>query len=242
MGGTPLVTSFSLVGGPVPTRVELDVDGDGSIDFSGATLEGQTFTYPTAGLYFPVVRVIDSQGAVSTARAVVQVLDRADLETLLQPKWTALRNALGRADVPAAVALFASEELERRLGRRHGDQFAAAQHRERHPPARGEPLRVVVGLGADRPDGDRRARPRAGVLVLGVCSVVLKKTPEAVSGLTIGAALALGATLASGVSGGIVNPAVAIGVGAVSWTYLLGPLLGGIVVATVYKGIVEMKK
>ncbi len=107
MGGTPLVTSFSLVGGPVPTRVELDVDGDGSIDFSGATLEGQTFTYPTAGLYFPVVRVIDSQGAVSTARAVVQVLDRADLETLLQPKWTALRNALGRADVPAAVALFA---------------------------------------------------------------------------------------------------------------------------------------
>ena len=107
MGGTPLVTSFSLVGGPVPTRVELDVDGDGSIDFSGPTLEGQTFTYPTAGLYFPVVRVIDSQGAVSTARAVVQVLDRADLETLLQPKWTALRDALGRGDVPGALALFA---------------------------------------------------------------------------------------------------------------------------------------
>ena len=107
MGGTPLVTSFSLVGGPVPTRVELDVDGDGSIDFSGPTLDGQTFTYPSAGLYFPVVRVVDSQGAVSTARAVVQVLDRADLEALLQPKWTALRDALGRADVPAAVALFA---------------------------------------------------------------------------------------------------------------------------------------
>jgi hypothetical protein len=108
MGGTPLVTSFSLVGGPMPTRVELDVDGDGVIDFSGPTLEGQTFTYPTAGLYFPVVRVIDSQGAVSTARAVVQALDRADLETLLQPKWTALRDALGRGDVPAAVALFAA--------------------------------------------------------------------------------------------------------------------------------------
>lgn len=107
MGGTPLVTSFSLLGGPVPARVELDVDGDGHVDFSGPTLEGQTFTYPTAGLYFPVARVIDSQGAVSTARAVVQVLDRVDLEGLLQPKWTALRDALGRGDVPAAVALFA---------------------------------------------------------------------------------------------------------------------------------------
>jgi hypothetical protein len=108
MGGTPLVTSFSLIGGPVPTRVELDVDGDGVIDFSGPTLEGQTFTYPVAGLYVPAVRVIDSQGAVSTARAVVQALDRVDLETLLQPKWIALRDALGRSDVPTAVALFAS--------------------------------------------------------------------------------------------------------------------------------------
>jgi hypothetical protein len=107
MGGTPLVTSFSLLGGPVPARVELDVDGDGHVDFSGPMLEGQTFAYPTAGLYFPVARVIDSQGAVSTTRAVVQVLDRADLEALLQPKWTALRDALARGDVPAAVALFA---------------------------------------------------------------------------------------------------------------------------------------
>jgi hypothetical protein len=107
MGGTPLVTSFSLLGGPVPARVELDVDGDGHVDFSGPTLEGQTFTYPAAGLFFPVVRVIDGQGVVSIARAVVQALDRADLEALLQPKWTALRDALGRGDVPAAVALFA---------------------------------------------------------------------------------------------------------------------------------------
>jgi Right handed beta helix region len=107
MGGAPLVTSFSLLGGPVPVRVELDADGDGHIDFDGPLLEAQTFTYQTPGLYVPVVRVTDAQGTVSTARAVVQVLDQAGLDALLQPKWAALRDALSRSDVPTALALFA---------------------------------------------------------------------------------------------------------------------------------------
>jgi parallel beta helix pectate lyase-like protein len=119
-GGAPLVTSFSLLGGPVPVRVELDVDGDGQADFSGPALEGQPFTYPSPGLYLPTVRVIDSQGVALTARAVVQVLDRADLEALLQPKWAALRDALGRSDVPAALSLFAGASRDA-----YQDQLAA---------------------------------------------------------------------------------------------------------------------
>jgi len=47
------------------------------------------------------------QGTVSAARAVVQVMDQAGLDAVLQPKWAALRDALSRGDVPAAVALFA---------------------------------------------------------------------------------------------------------------------------------------
>ncbi len=107
-GGVPLTTSFSLLGGPVPTRIEMDFDGDGQVDFDGPTLDGQTFTYSSAGLYFPRVRVVDTQGAVFTASAVVQVLDQASLEALLQTKWSALRDALSRSDVAAAVSLFAS--------------------------------------------------------------------------------------------------------------------------------------
>ena len=37
----------------------------------------------------------------------MQVLDPAALETLLQARWSGLRDALSRSDVPAAVALFA---------------------------------------------------------------------------------------------------------------------------------------
>src|SRR5262249_48917516 len=67
-GGTPLVASFSLLGAAPAARVELDVDGDGRVDFDGPTLEGQTFTYAAPGLFFPSVKVTDAQGAVATAR------------------------------------------------------------------------------------------------------------------------------------------------------------------------------
>jgi hypothetical protein len=107
MGGAPFVASFSVLGGAAAARVELDLDGDGRTDFDGPTLDGQTFTYAAPGLYFPSVKVTDAQGAVATARAVVQVLDPAGVDTLLQPKWSALRDALSRSDVVGAVALFA---------------------------------------------------------------------------------------------------------------------------------------
>jgi hypothetical protein len=107
MGGAPFVASFSVLGGAPATRVELDIDGDGRTDFDGPTLDGQTFTYAAPGLYFPSVKVTDAQGAVASARAVVQVLDPAGVDTLLQPKWSALRDALSRSDVAGAVALFA---------------------------------------------------------------------------------------------------------------------------------------
>ena len=106
-GGVPLTTSFSLIGGPVPARIELDFDGDGRTDFDGPALDGQTFTYAAPGLFYPRVRVVDDQGVAVTATGLVQVLDPAALEVLLQARWSGLRDALSRADVPAAVALFA---------------------------------------------------------------------------------------------------------------------------------------
>jgi hypothetical protein len=106
-GGVRLTTSFSLLGGLVPVRIELDVDGDGQMDFDGPTLDGQTFSYPTPGLFFPRIRVTDAQGAVFTATGLVQVLDPAALEILLQAQWSGLRDALTRGDVSAAVTLFA---------------------------------------------------------------------------------------------------------------------------------------
>src|SRR5260370_41652619 len=152
MGGAPLLASFSFFGGPVPARVELDFDGDDRVDFDGPALEGRTFTYSAPGLYFPVVKVTDVQGTVSTARAVVQVMDQAGLDAVLQPKWAALRDALSRGDVPAAVALFAGASRDA-----YQDQLSALAGAGALP-------QVAAGLGAIRAGG---ARARAAEEVLG---------------------------------------------------------------------------
>jgi hypothetical protein len=44
---------------------------------------------------------------VFTATALVHAHDSVTLDPLLQARWRALRDALGRGDVPAAVALLA---------------------------------------------------------------------------------------------------------------------------------------
>jgi glycerol uptake facilitator protein len=78
----------------------------------------------------------------------------------------------------------------------------------------------------------------AFILVLGVSSVVWQKTPAPAAGLTIGTALTLGATVASAGSFGVINPAVAFGLGTASFIYLLAPVVGGVAAAWGYKWII----
>jgi hypothetical protein len=106
-GIAPLQVSFSVSAPRPVTQVALDVDGNGSVDFQGASLDGQNFTYSQPGLYVASVAVTDSQGTQTSAAAIIQVFDRAQLDALLQGKWNALRDSLSRADVTGAVSLFA---------------------------------------------------------------------------------------------------------------------------------------
>lgn len=80
----------------------------------------------------------------------------------------------------------------------------------------------------------------AGILVLGVSSVVFQKALAPVSGLTIGTALSLGALVASVGSAGIVNPAVALALHAYSSLYLIAPIIGGVLVALGYKAVLKV--
>lgn len=111
-GVAPLAVSFSLLGGPVPVSIALDLEGDGVPEFTGPSLEGQTFTYATPGLYLPTVTVTDAQGQPNTAQAVAQVLDRAALDTQLQAKWAAIRDALRAGDIERALSLITVRRRE----------------------------------------------------------------------------------------------------------------------------------
>jgi hypothetical protein len=106
-GIAPLQVTFSVSAPQPVTQIALDVDGNGSVDFQGPTLDGQRFTYAQPGLYVATAVVTDSQGTQTNTAAIIQVLDRAQLDALLQGRWNALRDALSRADVPGAVSLFA---------------------------------------------------------------------------------------------------------------------------------------
>jgi glycerol uptake facilitator-like aquaporin len=72
-------------------------------------------------------------------------------------------------------------------------------------------------------------------LATGVASVVHGKAPSAAAGLTIGASLLLGITMAAPVSNGVLNPAVALGIGSFSAMYVIGPIVGGVIAMMLYR-------
>lgn len=79
----------------------------------------------------------------------------------------------------------------------------------------------------------------AFVLVLAVCGVVLRANSQAYSGLAIGGALTLGASIASIVSNGVLNPAVALGIGSIGLVYILGPIVGAVVAALLARYLIS---
>jgi glycerol uptake facilitator-like aquaporin len=69
----------------------------------------------------------------------------------------------------------------------------------------------------------------AALFCFGVTTVVLKKVPDVMSGFVVGVSLLLGITVASTMSNGVINPAVAAGISSFSVSYAIGPVLGAIV-------------
>ena len=47
--------SFTLTSLNEISQIELDANGDGTIDFTGTTLEGLSVTFAEPGIYFPTV-------------------------------------------------------------------------------------------------------------------------------------------------------------------------------------------
>lgn len=106
-GVAPLTASFSLLGASPAATISADFDGDGTVDFTGPSLDGQVFTYPKPGLYFPTATITDAQGNQVTTRTLIQVYDQAALDASLQAKWATIKDALRGGDIAQAVAQIA---------------------------------------------------------------------------------------------------------------------------------------
>ena len=69
----------------------------------------------------------------------------------------------------------------------------------------------------------------------GIASVIYNKTPSVMSGIVIGGSLLLGISVASILSNGVLNPAVALGINSFSLAYVFGPIFGSILGMSTYK-------
>lgn len=82
----------------------------------------------------------------------------------------------------------------------------------------------------------------AFVFGTGVAAVAFGRVHEAASGLAVGSSLFLGLVVASSGSLAILNPAVAIGLGAMSLVYLLAPIAGTVCGMQFYRWLIGSKK
>ncbi len=70
----------------------------------------------------------------------------------------------------------------------------------------------------------------------GIASVVYGKTPSELSGVVVGGSLLLGIAIAAGLgSNGVLNPAVAFGIGSFGFVYIVAPIVGAVCGMHVYK-------
>jgi len=70
--------------------------------------------------------------------------------------------------------------------------------------------------------------------VMGIAAVVYGRVKDNIGGLMIGGSLLFGVFIASMLSNGVLNPAVALGIGSFSVMYVVGPIIGGIAGALIY--------
>jgi hypothetical protein len=104
--------SFTLTSLNEIAQVQLDGNGDGTIDFTGTTLEGITVTFAEPGLYFPNVSVTDTSAAVFTDSAIIQVVDINQLDALLTTKWNSMKNALRSGNTARAASYILSSKRD----------------------------------------------------------------------------------------------------------------------------------
>lgn len=81
----------------------------------------------------------------------------------------------------------------------------------------------------------------AAMFGFAVASAIYNDAKSVAASLTVGGGLLIGIVFASVASNGILNPAVAIGVGSYTWPYLAGPVVGSIIGMQIYKILLTPK-
>jgi PKD repeat protein len=107
-GIAPLTVSF-IISATLSNSIanyQIDFDGNGTIDYNGATFDNINYTYTTEGIYHPTLTVTDSAGNSYSGTATVSIQSRSQLDTTLKAKWAAMKAALLAGNVDTALSYF----------------------------------------------------------------------------------------------------------------------------------------
>jgi PKD repeat protein len=85
---------------------QMDYDGDGIVDYSGAKFDNIRYTYKKEGIYYPKVTVIDSTGNSFSSNTTVTILSKEQLENVLKDIWEHMKSALIAGNMETALNYF----------------------------------------------------------------------------------------------------------------------------------------
>jgi hypothetical protein len=106
MGTAPLPVRFSVgnFSGQAITRVELDIDGNGSTDSIVTDLSDPIdVTYANPGIYPARVKIIYGQNQIYEQTLAIVVQDAVQMDALFTNLWNGMNEALVRGDTNAAL-------------------------------------------------------------------------------------------------------------------------------------------
>lgn len=112
-GIPPLTVFFSALTSFIPVSYQMDFEGDGIIDYTGATFENISHTYTSEGIFYPTLSVTDDQGNTYSDTIAIIVLDKVEIHALLQSKWELMKRALKQGNIEEALKYFVEKSKER---------------------------------------------------------------------------------------------------------------------------------
>lgn len=114
-GIAPLTVTWQVVNQTGRTLVQfaLDEQGTGTFNPPVTSLDGVQTTYLTPGIFHPVLRATDDQGTQYTATTSINVLDRTQVDAILQTKWSGMKAALQGNAIETALGFFLPSQRAR---------------------------------------------------------------------------------------------------------------------------------
>jgi hypothetical protein len=109
VGVAPFVTTVRIDRPAAATILPLSISGPGSVEVTAGNSETEShLRLLDPGVYYVTAKALDADNYYEHT-VVLMILDRTVLDTLLQSKWSRMKQALANQDVPNALQYFTEE-------------------------------------------------------------------------------------------------------------------------------------